>query len=87
MNIIFKLSTGEIIIGNVTTQSSTDFELSYPALLTQNGIEPFMPFGMGKVTLYISNIVGTTKPSQQIEDAYNSMFGPKSTSDLGCTKQ
>lgn len=96
MTLIFKLSTGEHIIGNIVGSSPTGqcwggspswYELSYPAVLGQNGLEPYMGFGMGKVTLYTSNIVASTVPVKDILDSYNAMFGPTSTSDLGCTKE
>jgi len=86
MILVFKLSTNEIIIGNVTGNSPLSFNVSYPAIFGQSNLEPYMGFGMGTVTLYTSNIVATTKPNSDIENAYNAMFGPNSTADLGCTK-
>jgi hypothetical protein len=86
MTLIFKLSTNEIIIGNVTENSDLSFIVTYPALLGQNGLEPYMGFGMGTITIYTSNIVATTIANPDIQKAYNDMFGLNPTVDLGCTR-
>lgn len=86
MILIFKLSTGEVIVGYVTSQNETLYDVSYPAILGPTGLEPYMGFGTGKITIYVSNIVATTTPIDNIVSSYNCMFGPTSTVDLACTK-
>jgi hypothetical protein len=86
MILLFKLSSGELVIGNVVGNSATSFDLSYPGVFVQQGLEPYMGFGMGKVTLYISNIVASTIPNPTLETSYNEAFGPNSTTEVGCTK-
>jgi hypothetical protein len=80
---VYKLTTGEEVIGDVVNDSDSSLELKNPAQIilqrTENGmglaIAPFMPYSSENVTLYRIAIVSECEPDINLVNEYNKIFG------------
>lgn len=80
---IFKLVSGEEIIGEMFNFSDRNYEIKNPAVIimqqTQQGmgigLMPFMPYSEGNVNLNKTTITADANPSQNMINEYNRIFG------------
>ena len=81
--VIFKITSGEEIIGEVFTPLGHSVEIKNPAVVmlqrAENGVGialmPYMPYCDGNVSFYNSSIVAEGTPSQNMINEYNRIFG------------
>jgi hypothetical protein len=81
--VIFKIVSGEEIIGEVFSLFGDSVELKNPAvvLLQQQGdqvgvgLMPYMPYCDGNVTFYKNTMIAEGAPSQNMINEYNRIFG------------
>jgi len=82
---VFKMINGEEIIGEVFNVFGDCFEITEPAqILLQRdpktggvgvAIAPYMPYADGNVRIYKSAIGSSCKPSSDLVNEYNRIFG------------
>ena len=80
---IFKIVSGEEIIGELFNSYDTHYEIKSAAVVvmqqTQQGmgiaLMPFMPYADGNVSLSRNTITATAEPSQNMVNEYNRIFG------------
>ena len=81
---VYKLISGEELIGEVFNQYDQYIDLKNPAtiIMQQNpngnvgiGLMPFMPYSEGNVQLNKSAIAGEATPSPNMVNEYNRIFG------------
>ena len=80
----FRLVTGEVVIANVVNEHDTYHVVKEAAqLITQEiepgrmgvGMQPFVPYSKGNITLYKYGINAEFEIDQQVENEYNRIFG------------
>jgi hypothetical protein len=80
---VFKLVSGEEMIGEVFNHYSDHHEIKNPAVImlqrTEQGVGvalmPYMPYCDGNVSFYRQAIVATGEPSQNMINEYNRIYG------------
>jgi hypothetical protein len=80
---IFKMVTGEDLIGEVFMDKSESIELKNPSQIvlqkTDKGmgvaLAPYMPYSEGNVDIYKSAIAADCTPDQNMVNEYNRIFG------------
>ena len=80
----FRLVTGEIVLAE-QVQDNDDFIVikSAAQLITQEvepgrmgvGLQPFVPFATGNITIYKYSVNATFDVDQQVENEYNRIYG------------
>ena len=81
--VIFKLVSGEEMIGEVFNPLGDCVQIKNPAVVmmqrTESGVGvalmPYMPYCDGNVHFYNSSIVAEGTPSQNMVNEYNRIFG------------
>ena len=81
--VIFKLVSGEEMIGEVFNNYDQYVEVKNPAVVmmqrTENGVGvalmPYMPYCDGPITFNKSGMVAEGEPSQNMVNEYNRIFG------------
>ena len=81
--VIFKIVSGEEMIGEVFNTYDQTEEIKNPAVVimqrTQDGmgvaLMPYMPYCDGNISFNKSAIVATGEPSQNMVNEYNRIFG------------
>lgn len=80
---VFKIVSGEEIIGEVSLVDDSYYSFENPAVVmlqrTEQGVGvalmPYMPYCDGKVSFYKNCIVAVGEPSQNMINEYNRLFG------------
>lgn len=80
---IFKIVSGEEIIGELVTEHATEYAVKSAAVIimqqTQQGVGvalmPFMPYSEGPVHLNKFAVSTHAEPSQNMINEYNRLFG------------
>jgi hypothetical protein len=80
---VFKLISGEELIGEIFNSYETSLELKAPATImmqqTQTGVGlaliPYMPYSVGNITLSRSAIAAEAKADIKMVNEYNRIFG------------
>lgn len=85
MNVIgYKLVTGEVVLGDVIEETDKSILVSNLAQLVVHdagdgrvgiGMQPFIPFAKGNITLSNSQLLAGFAIEDQIEREYNRLFG------------
>ncbi len=81
--VVFKLVSGEEMIGEVFNHYSESHEIKNPAVImlqrTEQGVGvalmPYMPYCDGNVSFYKQAIVAVGEPSQNMVNEYNRLYG------------
>ena len=82
--VVFKMISGEELIGEVFNDSESYVALKKPAqiMVQQNaqgqmgvGLAPYMPYVEGNVRLYRNAIASEGDPVAQMKNEYNRLFG------------
>ncbi len=80
----FRLVTGEVVLASVVTENPTEFVIKDAAqMVTQEiepgrmgvGLQPYVPYAKGSITLYKSSINASFDLDRQVENEYNRIFG------------
>ena len=80
---VFKMISGEEIIGNVVSTDSSKYEVKNPAQIvlqrTETGMAvamaPYMPYADGNINLYSTAIAADCSPDIKLVNEYNKLFG------------
>lgn len=80
---IFKMNNGEVVIGEVLSETADHYVLKSPANIglqqtdsgVQVGIAEYMPYAAGNVTLRYSAIASEAEPEQKLANEYNRLYG------------
>jgi hypothetical protein len=80
---VFKMISGEEIIGNVVSSDSSKYEVKNPAQIvlqrTETGMAvamaPYMPYADGNINLYSTAIAADCSPDIKLVNEYNKLFG------------
>jgi hypothetical protein len=80
---VFKIVSGEEIIGEIFNTYDTHYDIKNPAVVmlqrTEQGVGvalmPYMPYCEGKVSFYKNSIVAVGEPSQNMMNEYNRLYG------------
>ena len=80
---IFKIVSGEEVIGELVTDHSNEYSVKSAAVIimqqTQQGVGvalmPFMPYSEGAIRLNKDMVSTTADPSQNMVNEYNRLFG------------
>ena len=81
--VVFKIVSGEEIIGKVFNPLGDSVEIEDPAVVmlqrTEQGVGialmPYMPYCDGKISFTKNNVVAEGEPSQKMVNEYNRIFG------------
>ena len=81
--VVFKISSGEEIIGEVFVPLGEVVKIKNPAVImlqkTENGVGialmPYMPYCDNVVEFYLSSIVAEGEPNQNMINEYNRIYG------------
>jgi len=81
--IVFKLTSGEEMIGEIFNVYDNCYEVKNSAVImlqrTDAGVGvalmPYMPYCGEKLSFYRNNIVATGEPSQNMVNEYNRLYG------------
>lgn len=81
--VVFKLVSGEEIIGEIFTVSDSHYDVKNPSVImlqrTEQGVGvalmPYMPYCDGAVTFYKHTLVALAEPSQNMVNEYNRLYG------------
>lgn len=81
--VVFKIVSGEEIIGEVFSPFGEFYEIKNPAVVmlqrTEQGVGvalmPYMPYCDGNVNFYRQAIVAVGEPSQNMVNEYNRLYG------------
>ena len=81
--VIFKITSGEEIIGEVFTPLGHSVEIKNPAVIMMQrsgdgvgiGLMPYMPYCDGNISFTKNLIVAEGEPSQNMVNEYNRIFG------------
>lgn len=81
--IIFKITSGEEMIGEVANEFDKHIEVANPAVIMMQrsgegvgiGLMPYMPYCDGNIQFSRASIVAEGEPSQNMVNEYNRIFG------------
>lgn len=81
--VIFKIVSGEEMIGEVFSPLGDSVEIKNPAVIMMQrsgdgvgiGLMPYMPYCEGNVSFFKASIVAQGEPSQNMVNEYNRIFG------------
>lgn len=80
----FRLVTGEVVLANLVEEKSDAYVIDDAAqMITQEiepgrmgvGLQPFVPYAKGKVTLIKYSVNAVFDLDSQVENEYNRIFG------------
>lgn len=80
---VFKMISGEEIIGSIVSTDSSKYEVKNPAQIvlqrTETGVgvamAPYMPYATGNINLHQTAIASDCTPDINLVNEYNKLFG------------